>query len=157
MSLYLPSCLYFTFDVVRALVWTKISSNSTKFGILKQVWLFWTHFVLGEWSNWLPTVGHKLAMTNMFRTQNILHENKMVWFLCVHVPLPDPWLSWAFVWTSCMHQDPIGSCSYLFPGQWFSCEHRWIPWLFLFSFSLTSLILLQEEQVQCCHHVLVYK
>ena len=63
----------------------------------------------------------------------------MVWFLCVHGPLLDPWLSWAFVWTRFIHEDPIGSCSYLFPGQWFSCEHRWIPWLFLFSFSLTSL------------------
>ena len=41
----------------------------------------------------------------------------MVWFLCVHGPLLDPWLSWAFVWTRFMHEDPIGSWSYPFLGN----------------------------------------
>ena len=30
----------------------------------------------------------------------------MILSLCVHGPLPDPWLSWALTWTSCMHEDP---------------------------------------------------
>ena len=58
----------------------------------------------------------------------------MVGFLNVHGPLPNPWLSWAFVWTSCMHEDPIVSCSYPH-GQWFSYEHLIsclaVPLLFL--------------------------
>ena len=41
--------------------------------------------------------------------QNILLWELIGWWwsiLCVHSPLPDPWLSWALIWTSCMHKDP---------------------------------------------------
>ena len=60
----------------------------------------------------------------------------MVQILCVHGPRPDPWLStWALIWTSCVHEDPICICSYPFLGQWFRYGHLmdWmaVPLLFL--------------------------
>ena len=74
--------------------------------ISEQKWLF----CAGEQSNWLPTVGHTLAKAHVYKSKytslrtywlTVIHP------VCVHGPLPDPWLSRALNWTSCMHEDPI--------------------------------------------------
>ena len=82
----------------------------------------------------------------------------MVWFLCVHSPLPDPWLSWALMWTSFLHEDPNiagptlgGNDSAVNTDGYLGCSSSLSHWLVLFFF------LPWEEQVQCCHHVSVYK
>ena len=74
--------------------------------ISEQKWLF----CAGEWPNWLPMVGHTLAKTHVYKSKYT--SPRTYWLtvihpLCVHSPLPDPWLSWALTWTSCMHEDPI--------------------------------------------------
>ena len=113
---------------------------------IEQKWLN----MQGIWPNWLPTVGHTLAMTHVYNLKYTSLRLGMV-FLCVHSPLPDPWLSWALI-EPVVCTKILSSCSYP-PGQWCNCEH-W-KMAFLFSFSLTGLSLLmpQEEQVQRCHHV----
>ena len=66
--------------------------------VLEQKWLF----CAGEWPNWLPTVGHTLAKTHIYKSKytslrtywlTVIHP------VCVHSPLPDPWLSWVLTWT----------------------------------------------------------
>ena len=115
-------------------------------GHIEQKWLN----MQGVWPNWLPTVGHTLAMTHIYNSKYTSLRLRMV-FLCVHGPLPDPWLSWALI-EPVVCTKILSSCSYP-PGQWCNCEH-W-KMAFLFSFSLTglSLLLPREEQVQRCHHV----
>ena len=107
--------------------------------------------IFNQWS-WKNSLG-LLFVFSMAETdlETFLHKTH------VGPPLPDPWLSWALIWTSCMHEDPGYGCSYL-PGQWCSCEHGWIPG-FPSSLSLCLVLFLLpwEEQVQHCHHVSVYK
>ena len=64
----------------------------------------------------------------------------MILSLCVHGPLPDPWLSWAVCWTSCMHEDPDLAAPTLLGND--SAVYINGYQAFLFSFSLTGLILL---------------
>ena len=120
-------------------------------GRIEQKW--WN--MQGIWPNWLPTVGHTLAMTHVYNLKYTSLRLRMV-FLCVHGPLPDPWRSWALI-EPIVCMKILSSCSYP-PGQW--CN-LWTleKWAFLFSFSLTGLSLLMpwEEQVQRCHHCLIYK
>ena len=94
-----------------------------------------------EQPNWLPAVGHTLAKTHVYKSKYT--SLRTYWLtvicpVCVHGPLPDPWLSWALAWTSCMHKDPI----WLLIPSWAMMQlSKWVdPWLLLFSFSLTSLI-----------------
>ena len=82
----------------------------------------------------------------------------MVWCLCVHSPLPDPWLSWALMWTSFLHEDPGvagltlgGNDSAVNTDGYLGCSSSLSHWLVLFFF------LPWEEQIHCCHHVSVYK
>ena len=81
----------------------------------------------------------------------------MVWFLCVLSPLPDLWLSWALMWTSFLHEDP--DIAGLTPGGHDSPVN--MDWYLGYSSSLSHWLVLfflpQEELVQHCHHVLVYK
>ena len=118
-------------------------------GHIEQKWLN----MQGIWPNWLPTVGHTLATTHVYNWKytSLRLNGWQICPVCVHGPLPDPWLSWALIEpVVCMKI--LSSCSYP-PGQWCNCEH-W-KMAFLFSFSLTglSLLLPWEEQVQRCHHV----
>ena len=72
---------------------------------IKQKWLN----MQGIWPNWLPTVGHTLAMTHIYNLKytSLRLIGWQIYPVCVHSPLPDPWLSWALSWTSCMHEDPV--------------------------------------------------
>ena len=107
----------------------------------------------GIWRIWLPTVGHTLAMTHVYNVKytSLRLNGLQIYPVCVHSPLPDPWLSWALI-EPVVCTKILSSCSYP-PGQWCNCEH-W-KMAFLFSFSLTghSLLVPSEEQVQHCHHV----
>ena len=65
--------------------------------------------VLCRGMTWLPTVMHKLAKTYIYHTKHTplwTYWLAVIHPVCVHSPLPDPWLSWALIWTSCMHEDP---------------------------------------------------
>ena len=80
----------------------------------------------------------------------------MILSLCVHGPLPDPWLSWAVCWTSCMHEDPDLATPTLLDNDSAVNMNGYL------TFPLLSLwpvlfFLPQEEQVHRCHHVSVYK
>ena len=146
-------CL-FKFGLI-ILKWFKISPNFTECVMLEQIWLFRISL---DWPGWLPMVGHKLAKTPCPklktcspRTWNVLN------LVC-------PWSSaWSLTLSlSCVVNQLYAWRSWSelflpFPGQWVSYEHSVDCWLFLFSFSLVGLRLPWEEQVQCCHHVLVYK
>ena len=72
-------------------------------------------------------------------------------FLCVHGPLPDPWLSRALI-EPVVCTKILSSCSYP-PGHWCNCEHWKMACLFSFSLTGLSLLMPREEQVQRCHHV----
>ena len=73
--------------------------------VLSKKWLN----LQGIWPNWLPTVGHTLAKTHVYNLKytSLRLIDWQIYPVCVHSPLPDPWLSWALNWTSCMHEDPI--------------------------------------------------
>ena len=94
----------------------------------------------GIWPIWLPTVGHTLAMTHVYNLKytSLRLNGLQICPVCVHGPLPDPWLSWALI-EPVVCTKILSSCSYP-PGQWCNCEH-W-KMAFLFSFSLTGLSLL---------------
>ena len=116
-------------------------------GRIEQKWLN----MQGIWPNWLPTVGHTLAMTHVYNSKYTSLRLLMV-FLCVSTVLclildsPEPWLNQLYAQRSCLAAPTL-------LGNDATCEH-W-KMAFLFSFSLTGLSLLmpQEEQVQRCHHV----
>ena len=116
-------------------------------GCIEQKWLN----MQGIWPNWLPTVGHTLAMTHVYNSKYTSLRLIMV-FLCVSMVLclildsPEPWLNQLYARRSCLAAPTL-------LGNDATCEH-W-KMAFLFSFSLTGLSLLMpwEEQVQCCHHV----
>ena len=84
-------------------------------GRIEQKWLN----MQGIWPNWLPMVGHTLAMTHVYNLKYTSLRLLMVCKscpVCVHGPLPDPWLSWALIEpVVCMKI--LTSCSYP-PGQW---------------------------------------
>ena len=119
--------------------------------ISEQKWLF----CAGEWPNWLPTVGHTLAKTHVYKSKYT--SLRIYWLtgsvlcvstvLCLILDSPEPWLG-PVVCTKI-----LSSCSYP-SGQWCNCEHGWILG-FSFSPSLWPVLFLLpwEEQVQHCHHV----
>ena len=100
-------------------------------------WLFYA----GEWPISLPTVGHKLAKTHIYNSKHTPWELIGWWWSVPVCPWSSAWsltllsldLDQLYTWRS------WSSCSYP-PGQWCNYEHGGDPWLFLFSFSLTSLI-----------------
>ena len=119
-------------------------------GCIEQKWLN----MQGIWPNWLPVVGHTLAMIHVYNLKytslRLLMVCKSVLYvstvLCLILDSPEPWLNQLYAWRSCLAAPTL-------LGNDATCEH-W-KMAFLFSFSLTglSLLLPQEEQVQHCHHV----
>ena len=99
-------------------------------------------------------LGHTLAMTHVFNLKytSLRLNGLQICPVCVHGPLPDPWLSWALI-EPVVCTKILSSCSYP-PGQWCNCEHWKMAFPFSFSLTSLSLLVLREEQVQCCHHVL---
>ena len=110
----------------------------------------------GIWPNWLPMVGHTLAMTHVY---NLKYTSLRTYWLtnlsCV-CPQSSAWsltllsleLNQLYAWRSYLAAPThLGNDATVNMGRSLA---------FLFSFSLTglSLLLPQEEQVQCCHHVL---
>ena len=93
----------------------------------------------GDWPNWLPTDGHTLAKTHIYKSKIYFSENLLVdrsvlcvsMVLCLILDSPEPWLGPVV----CMKI--LSSCSYP-PGQWCNCEHREIlgfPFLLLSDWS----------------------
>ena len=120
-------------------------------GCIKQRWLNMQVI----WPNWLPMVGHTLAMTHIY---NLKYTSLRTYWLtnrsCV-CPWSSAWsltllsleLNQLYARRSCLGAPTLlGNDATVNMGRSLA---------FLFSFSLTSLSLLVpwEEQVQCCHHV----
>ena len=109
--------------------------------------------------NWLIVLGHSLLRPTSNNLKNVLPEilrclvpecpKSSAWFL---TPFP-PWV-WAVKEPGWCTRN-LHSCSYPF-GHWSAAEHSLLPVrLSLFSFCTDLLLLLEEELVHHCHHVLV--
>ena len=118
---------------------------------IEQKWLYFT----GDWPNWLPTVGHTLAKTHVY---NLKYTSLRTYWL-TNLSCVCPWSSaWSLTLLSLDLDQLYAWRSYLAAPTLLGNDatvNTGRSLAFLFSFSLTSLILLlpQEEQVQCCHHV----
>ena len=80
----------------------------------------------GVWPNWLPTVGHTLAMTHVYNLKYTSLRLLMV-FLCVSTVLclildsPEPWLNQLYARRSCLAAPTLlGNDATLNTGKWLS-------------------------------------
>ena len=118
---------------------------------IEQKWLYFA----GDWPNWLPMVGHTLAKTHVY---NLKYTSLRTYWLtnlsCV-CPQSSAWsltlqsldLDQLYAWRSHLAAPTLLGND--------ATVNMVRSLAFLFSFSLTSLILLLpwEEQVQRCHHI----
>ena len=115
----------------------------------------WLKFA-GDWPNWLPMVGHTLAMTHVY---NLKYTSlRTYWLTNLSCVCPRS-SAWSLTLLSLDLDQLYAQRSYLAAPTLLGNDatvNTGRSLAFLFSFSLTSLSLLlpREEQVQHCHHVL---
>ena len=107
-------------------------------GRIEQKWLN----MQGIWPNWLPTVGHTLAMTHVYNSKytslRLLMVCKSVLYvstvLCLILDSPEPWLNQLYARRSCLAAPTLlGNDATVNTGRWLSFSPSLWPVLSLLS------------------------
>ena len=128
-------------------------------GRIEQKWLN----MQGIWPNWLPMVGHTLAMTHIYNWKytslRLLMVCKSVLYvstvLCLILDSPEPWLNQLYAWRSCLAAPTLlGNDATVNTGRWLSFSPSLWPVLVFYchgrsKFSTATMSRIQIKLYSC--------